>query len=197
MLSKVKPHSEKYARRLAKYISFAHPNVLTLLGSIPPVLFFVFILMQWYGWAILIFLLNVFDLLDGALARTTGKVSRFGGLLDSTLDRVSDALIISAFGFAGLVRWEIVIPLLIISYLVSYVRSRAELASDGKLKLTVGLIERTERLLIIFLSFIFSLFLPAIEIAGFSFLEIDFLILLFLSLITFLQRMIFAYEKLQ
>jgi CDP-diacylglycerol--glycerol-3-phosphate 3-phosphatidyltransferase len=39
---------------------------------------------------------GIFDMLDGALARLTGRVSRFGGILDSTLDRLSEAVVLLA-----------------------------------------------------------------------------------------------------
>ncbi len=192
----MKPVSERYAQKAVEHISFMHPNLLTLLGSIPSLLFFVFVIVHWYVAALFVFVLNIFDMLDGALARSTGRVSAFGGVLDSTIDRISDGLIISAFGFAHLVRWEIVIPLLIVSYLVSYVRSRAELAGGGKVIFNVGIVERTERLLVIFLTFLISLVFPSVRFWGFSFLEAMFVVLLLLSVITFIQRIMYAYKHL-
>ena len=43
--------------------------------------------------AILVLIAGLFDILDGALARFTNKTTIFGGFLDSTLDRLSDALV--------------------------------------------------------------------------------------------------------
>lgn len=86
------------------------------------------------------------DALDGAVARYTKKTSLLGALLDSTVDRVADATIISSFAFAQVVRWEIVIPFLILSFLVSYVRARGELLFTIKME-GRGLMERTERLI--------------------------------------------------
>jgi len=52
-------------------------------------------------------------MLDGMVARKYHKVTAYGGFLDSTMDRVADFLIITAFSFGGIVRWEIVAPLLL------------------------------------------------------------------------------------
>jgi hypothetical protein len=71
------------------------------------------------------------DALDGALARATGRKSRFGAFLDSTLDRVSDAAVILGLT-AHYLRREAYVPValllvsLVASLLVSYVRARAE-----------------------------------------------------------------------
>ena len=74
---------------------------------------------------------GVFDLLDGAVARRTGKVTKFGGLLDSVVDRVSEsALLLGVLVFyigesdtAGMVLAYLALAA---SFLVSYVRARAE-----------------------------------------------------------------------
>ena len=145
--------------------------------------------------ALLAFVGNMFDLVDGMIARKYNKVTAFGGFLDSTLDRVSDFLIITAFAFAGIVRWEIVAPLLLFSFLVSYTRSRGELAKPT-VSFAVGLIERTERLLITFLALLLYIFLPNQTIVGFNIAEVSFIILFLLSFYTFLQRTIHAYKNL-
>jgi CDP-diacylglycerol--glycerol-3-phosphate 3-phosphatidyltransferase len=97
----------------------------------------------------------LFDLFDGAVARaSTMGVSKFGAVLDSTLDRISDASI-----FIGVLLFftptsDPIIPLIIIaaiaSYLVSYIKARAEsldIACEG------GLAERSERLIIVLIAF--------------------------------------------
>lgn len=91
-----------------------------------------------------------FDMLDGALARYTGQVTRFGAILDSTLDRVSEAVLL-----LGILVWYIrdlsVIEILLASValfgsqLVSYIRARAEALN---LKCEVGLFTRPERVIV-------------------------------------------------
>ena len=91
---------------------------------------------------------GVFDLLDGAVARRTGKVTKFGGLLDSVVDRVSEsALLLGVLVFyigesdtAGMVLAYLALAA---SFLVSYVRARAE---GLGVSFTGGIMTRAERL---------------------------------------------------
>ncbi len=91
------------------------------------------------------------DLLDGALARATGRASPFGAVLDSTLDRLSEAAVLAglAFHFAQDGQQEeiaLCFAALVGSILVSYVRARAE--ANG-LHLREGLFTRAERVLLL------------------------------------------------
>jgi len=100
---------------------------------------------------ILVLVSGLFDLLDGALARFTKQSTKFGAILDSTIDRLSEAVI-----FCGLLVWympkvatlEIVLifAALIGSFLVSYIRARAE---GLGLECRVGLFTRAERVIIL------------------------------------------------
>lgn len=78
---------------------------------------------------VLMALSGLCDLLDGPLARITGKTTRFGALLDSTLDRFADAApLIGLCVFYSGHGWVCLIPAatLFAAYTVSYVRARAE-----------------------------------------------------------------------
>jgi len=91
------------------------------------------------------------DLVDGAMARARGTSSRFGALLDSTMDRVADGAV-----FGGLAYWLAVtgqraslvatLICLVTGQIVSYVKARAE---GLGLEANVGIAERFERLVII------------------------------------------------
>lgn len=92
------------------------------------------------------------DLLDGHMARTTGRVSKFGAFWDSTLDRIGDGAIF--IGLALYFAWEepskvyLVLSLvcLLMGAVTSYARSRGEtLGYDVK----VGIAERADRLVAI------------------------------------------------
>lgn len=196
MLSQKKPVIEKYLQPLIKSLANTDPNILTLIGSIPPLLFFVLVAYGYYNFALLIFPFLAVDLLDGAVARMTGKVTAFGGFLDSTIDRISDFLIISAFGFGLIVRWEIVVIFLFAAFLVSYIRSRGELASNKTLSFNMGLIERTERMIGIFIGLIGYLLAPSFTFGGYNIIELAFILLIFSSFITVIQRVLWAYKKL-
>lgn len=125
-----------------------HPNILTLFSLFFSVLFFYFLNNQLYIAALVSLFGAVFDAIDGYVARTTGKVSAFGGFFDSVTDRISDFLIIAAFGYAQLVSWEIIAPAILTTFLVSYARARAEATKKGE-KMDSGIFQRTGRFLVI------------------------------------------------
>ncbi len=92
------------------------------------------------------------DMLDGTMARMRGGASRFGALLDSTMDRVSDGAVFGAVAFwlahegnpyGGLVA---ALVCLVAGQVVPYVKARAE---GLGLTANVGIAERTERLVIV------------------------------------------------
>jgi CDP-diacylglycerol--glycerol-3-phosphate 3-phosphatidyltransferase len=101
---------------------------------------------------VLVLVSGLFDLLDGALARFTKQTTKFGAILDSTVDRISEAAIL-----CGLVVWYIpqedaglkivlIFVVLIGSFLVSYVRARAE---GLGWQCQVGLFTRAERVIVL------------------------------------------------
>lgn len=130
------------------------------------------------------------DMLDGALARHTNQASRFGALLDSTLDRLSDSLLLLGILVLYLLREQspieafIVVLALISSLLVSYIRARAEALG---LKCQVGLFTRAERVTVLAL----GLLLSQIDYALITALVI---IVLF-SFITAGQRLLYVWQQ--
>jgi phosphatidylglycerophosphate synthase len=195
MLSSKKKTIETYLNPIVRYLSHIQPNTLTLLGSIPPLLFFVFMVYHWFYLALIALIGNCIDMLDGMVARKYHKVSAFGGFLDSTMDRIADFLLITAFAFTKIVRWEIIAPLLLFAYLTSYVRSRGELANP-KVSFAMGLIERPERIVLIFIALLLYIYLPTATFIGLNIAEATFTFITFLSLYTVIQRIIHAYKKL-
>ncbi|HMR49319.1 MAG TPA: CDP-alcohol phosphatidyltransferase family protein [Arachnia sp.] len=90
------------------------------------------------------------DGLDGQLARFSGRESRLGAFLDSTLDRMADAAILVGIGWWRLVEGDALglglsLAVLVMGFLVSYARARAE--AEGW-DASVGLFERADRLLL-------------------------------------------------
>lgn len=78
---------------------------------------------------------GVFDLLDGSLARATNRITAYGALLDSSLDRISDAApLLGLMIFIAPMGWFAVIPAITLvgAFMISYVRARAE-SLGGKL----------------------------------------------------------------
>jgi len=110
-----------------------------------------------------------FDMLDGALARRTNQTTFSGAVLDSTLDRLSDAvvllgvLIFYLFSASQPTVEILLVCLALISVpLVSYVRARAEVLG---LKCQVGLFTRTERVIVLALGLLLSHFSYALIVA--------------------------------
>lgn len=167
-----------------------NPNLISFFGLLPSLLFFVALINHWYIVAVLSFVGFILDAVDGYVARKKGKSSAFGGFLDSTLDRVADFLLIAAFGYASIVSWSLVFLTLTTGFLVSYTRSRGELALKGEKSIAEGLFQRTERILLIFLATL-SLFFPW----GILTVTWVFVFLLIMNTFTFIQR-ILLFQKL-
>ena len=104
----------------------------------------------WGAFAVTVFVL--LDMLDGALARARGGGSVFGAVLDSAGDRAADAAIFGAlvwwFSGAGDNRLLVLLALLclVLGVLTSYIKARAE---GVGLSCDVGIVERTERLILV------------------------------------------------
>lgn len=195
MLSHNKSKLESYLEPLVNRLHNVSPNSLTLVGSIPSLVFFVCMIQHWYIAALATFAGSILDLLDGMVARKFGKSTAFGGFLDSFMDRISDFFIITAFSFSGIVRWEITAPLLLFAYLTSYARSRGELANTS-VSFAVGLIERTERIILIIIALLFYILVPGLLVFGYNAAELVLILTTGFSLITVFQRVIYAYKKL-
>ena len=128
------------------------PNILTFIGLGINIFATVLFAKGLFFWAGLVVLFaGVFDMLDGAVARVTQKVTRFGAFLDSVIDRYSDMLMLF-----GLLIWYAKVDrmfyvgltamVIVGSVMTSYTRARAEsLIPDCK----VGFLERAERIVLL------------------------------------------------
>lgn len=180
----VKGYLEAIVRPLAKI--GVTPNTITILGLLISLAgAYLFYLREPRFAALVLLFGSLIDALDGTLARMTGKVSRFGAFLDSTLDRISDGAVLFGIALGGLADWRWTFLTFMGAYLVSYERCRAELAGSGKL--AVGIAERAERLLI----------LIAFSLAGARYVEYGVYLVGVLAWITVAQRMVAAYQRLR
>ena len=140
---------------------------------------------------ILVLVAGLSDLVDGALARRTKQTTNFGAILDSTLDRLAETLILlgvlilyaKAQSIVGIMLASIAIPS---SLLVSYIRAKAEVLN---IECEVGIFTRTERVIVLAL----GLSLSQIDYALFTALGI---IILF-SLFTVGQRLLHARQQMK
>jgi phosphatidylglycerophosphate synthase len=163
---------------LARAIPF-HPNTLTVAGFLVTVVASLVLVSSLALGGVLVIAGGLFDVLDGVVARVNGKQTRFGAFLDSVLDRFSDACILLAIGLNlfrhdNLPGMALCVLTLVSSFLVSYVRARAE--GLGK-NCREGLMERPERILLLSLGAMTGFIVPILWI------------LLILTQFTVFQRM--------
>lgn len=129
------------------------PNAITVFGTLGVVISAVVCFPR--GWffagTLLVWGFVMLDVVDGAVARAGAGSSKFGGVLDSTADRVADAAVFAAVGWYYArhdQKWMLLAALLclILGSVTSYIRARAEAAG---LTATVGIAERAERLIVV------------------------------------------------
>ncbi len=107
--------------------------------------------------ALFIVLTGIIDMFDGAVARATGKTTKFGAVMDHVLDRYAEYLIIMGIVLGDYVDWALGVFALVGMILASFTRAKAE--SIGGLKsCTVGIAERQEKLIILIIGSLFSIY---------------------------------------
>jgi len=165
-----------------------NPNSFTFMGFLATLIASIFILKEfWVAAGLMIILSGLFDLFDGVAARKSGKVTAFGGFLDSVLDRYSDLLLLLAFiihylrkGTPGLVILTFFVS--IGTVLIPYIRARAEAI---QIPCNIGLMERAERIILLSAGALFNLMEPILWI------------LAILTHFTVLDRIYYVWKKLR
>jgi CDP-diacylglycerol---glycerol-3-phosphate 3-phosphatidyltransferase len=188
--------SNKIGHRLDPYIYRAfhrffgnrgNPNSFTLMGFFATLVACVLILLGfWIAAGLMIIVSGIFDLLDGAVARNLGKVTPFGGFLDSVLDRYSDLFLLLALLIYFLKRGDTHLVILasfvsIGTALISYTKAKAEAA---QIPCNIGLMERAERIILLSAGVLFNWIPPV------------FWVLAILTHFTVLQRIHYVWKKL-
>jgi CDP-diacylglycerol--glycerol-3-phosphate 3-phosphatidyltransferase len=196
------------------------PNVLTLIGfGIALVGAYFAARQSWLTAGLIVAFGAIFDLFDGALARATGKVSKFGAFLDSTFDRAGEAVV-----YIGIIAGALAVAsdsmasgVLIASaaalasgFMVSYVRARAEGLgfSPGTGMASVGLAPREVRVAILVVGLVLagnnplatlppagSVCIDGCWSAGAPLLFGALALITLLSTITAIQRILFTYNQ--
>jgi archaetidylinositol phosphate synthase len=132
---------------------------------------------------VLLLVSGFFDMVDGQVARVTGKSSKKGEYLDSMFDKISEVAIFLGILVGGYAEPYIVLLAITLSLLVSYARAKSDLIN---IKLQgIGIGERAERLLVIAL----------VGIIGF--MEYAVLIVVIIAGITLIQRMVFTTKNIK
>ena len=186
-----------------------HPNILSLLGLVLSGLAAVLYGMGSFFWAAwIVVLAGTCDVLDGELARFTGKTSRFGAFFDSTLDRFSEVFLFLGLawyfsgghitfavvgGETGGIRSPVAVLFIVLaiggSFMVSYTKARAE--SLG-LDCRIGLMQRPERIVLL----IIGSLLASLPTVGLWIMKVCLFLLALLSNFTALQRIIYVKKQL-
>jgi len=133
---------------------------------------------------VLLLVSGFFDMVDGQVARVTGKTSQKGSFLDSMFDKIAEVAIFLGILFGGYAEPYLVFLAITLSLLVSYARAKADAL---KVKLQgIGIGERAERLLVI-------------AIIGFipGLMQYAIIIVIIIATITLIQRMAFVSKHLK
>jgi CDP-diacylglycerol--glycerol-3-phosphate 3-phosphatidyltransferase len=164
------------------------PNSLTLLSFITATGAAALIVTANFLAAGFVFLVaGLLDILDGALARQTNRVTRFGAVLDSTLDRLAEGVVLLSILFfyadeasiSGILLTGVVI---LTSMLVSYIKARAEAVG---IECTVGIFTRPERIIVLTLGLLINQ------------LDIALYVIAAFSLFTAGQRLVYVWRQIK
>ncbi|MYB50752.1 MAG: CDP-alcohol phosphatidyltransferase family protein [Acidobacteriia bacterium] len=146
-------------------LSGIHPNVLTLIGLVVNgAAAWILARGEFLYGGLIILSAAIFDLTDGAVARSANKVTRFGAFLDSVMDRYSDLILLTGLlvHYARIERFSYIVLTAVVmtgTVLVSYSRARAEnLIPQCK----VGFMERPERIVLLIIGALFNRMAPVL-----------------------------------
>jgi len=132
---------------------------------------------------ILLLVSGFFDMVDGQVARATGKTSKKGEYLDSMFDKISEVAIFLGLLVGGYAEPYLVLLAITLSLLVSYARSKSDIIN---IKLQgIGIGERAERLLVIAI------------VGMIGFMEYAVIIVVIIAGITLIQRMIYTAKNIK
>ncbi len=181
---------DPYLYRVLKIFLGGHgnPNYFTLMGFLATLVASLLIFNGfWLLAGLAIILSGLFDLFDGVIARKLGRVTAFGGFLDSVLDRYSDLLLLISLLIYYLRKGnpDLVILTSFVSMgtiLIPYVRAKAEAL---QVPCSIGLMERAERIILLSAGAIFQWMEPVLWV------------LAVFTHFTVLQRIYFVWKKLR
>lgn len=138
------------------------PNMLTLFGLVLNIAVAALLATgHLVAGGVMIIAAGLFDMLDGALAKITNRVSAFGAFLDSVVDRYSEAVVLlglllyyyQQLSIQRLTEVVLIYAILFGSVMISYTRARAE---GLNIKNEVGLMARPERIILLAVGLLFN-----------------------------------------
>jgi CDP-diacylglycerol--glycerol-3-phosphate 3-phosphatidyltransferase len=138
------------------------PNMLTLFGLVLNIAVAALLATgHLVAGGVMIIVAGLFDMLDGALAKITNRVSAFGAFLDSVVDRYSEAVVLlglllyyyQQLSIQRVTEVVLIYAILFGSVMISYTRARAE---GLNIKNEVGLMARPERIILLAVGLLFN-----------------------------------------
>ncbi len=157
----------RFSRPIAKFLmNFdVSPNAVTYLSFIIGIISAVLIgFGRIYAGVALLFISQIFDCVDGDLARMSGKVTRYGAFIDRVFDRFVDAALITAIVALNPEKlWLAGFAALTFSFGVSISRAMAE-AEGAECK--VGIAGRDTRIVLIMIGILLGYYLETLAIIG-------------------------------
>lgn len=167
------------------------PNKWTLLTLIPALLSAYFLITEQFLLSALFLIVATFiDVIDGAVARVTGRVTKLGAYLDTIMDRYVEGIIILGLLFLQLP--DMLLPanfwigfLVFGSLMTTYVKAAAKEKELTEKELKGGIVERAERMIILFIGIVLAYFDK-------TFLVYAIVLIAVLSNISALQRIYYA-----
>lgn len=174
------------------------PNTLTLIGfGIAIVGAYLAATQSWIAAGLVVGFGTAFDLFDGALARATGKSSKFGAFMDSTFDRAGEAvvyigLVVAMLTLSDVNAAAITAAAMAAAFMVSYTRAKSESLgfSSGKGIANIGLAPREVRSVILVGGLLAAAYDVRVLIGAIALIAI-------LATVTTIQRILFVYRQSQ
>ncbi len=151
------------------------PNMITVFSLImAAITAYIFYLGDLLLGTLFIVLTAFVDMLDGAIARATGKASKFGAVFDHTLDRYAEWFFYLGLMLGGFLPWVWGYFTLFAMIMASFTRAKAE-SIGGLEKCTVGIAERQEKLILLIAGILLLYYYPSswINILGYFPVEVQ------------------------
>lgn len=139
-----------------------------------------------YGTTLLV-ISYLLDLMDGNVARLSGKTSNYGDFIECIFDRLVDSMVILALLWGNYVNAKIALSSLAVAFLISYLSSQARINFNYEVK--GGFLSRAGRGFIIFIGILCYMRFPYFLYRGINCIDLALLIIIFAGPITFFGRL--------